>query len=125
MYYFGVVDLVRPLDKCAVNIKPLSDKNSRFTSNTTMEIIIAQLFVENWTTSIEFKAYYKRCAPKYCTYPTWRRFDRTYMIATMVGFYGSLSAILEIVLPLLVKYVRKRWQKQGLIHHTTTGNQLV
>jgi hypothetical protein len=121
MYFFDVVDLVRPLNNCVLNIQPLRHENSRFFPNTTMQSIVEQLFIENWTTSINFEKFYEYCAPKTCTYPTRRRFDTVYMTTKMFGFYGGLSVVLEFVLPLLVKYIRKRWGKRASIHHSTTG----
>jgi hypothetical protein len=124
MYDFDVVGLVRQLDNRIINIQPLHDKNSRFHPNTTMEVIVSQLFMENWTTSSNFTAYYTHCAPTHCTYSTRQRFDMTYMIAMMLGFYGGLSVLLEIILLPLVKYVRQQWYKRNLVNSTMEGEKI-
>jgi hypothetical protein len=45
----------------------------------------------------------------------------TYMIAMMLGFYGGLSVILEIVLPPIVKCIKQRWHKRDSVNSTTAG----
>jgi hypothetical protein len=48
----------------------------------------------------------------------------TYMIAMMLGFYGGLSVILEIILPPIVKSIRQRWHKRDPINSTMAGEKL-
>jgi hypothetical protein len=114
-YDFDVVGLVRPLNNRARHIQPLRDENSRFSPNTTISEIFSQLFVENWTNSSNFTAYYNRCAPAQCTFTIQERFDTAYMLTIMLGFYGGLSAILDIILPPLVYFIIKRWSKRTQI----------
>jgi hypothetical protein len=112
MYDFDAVGLLRPLDIHTTRIQPLRKQNSHFSPNATMESIISQLFVEDWRTSKNYTAYYDRCEPTHCTYTITRRFDRTYMIAIMLGFYSGLSVILEITLPCFVRFIRRKWKKR-------------
>jgi hypothetical protein len=111
-YDFDAVGLLYPLDARAVNIAPLENGNNSFPPETSMETIVSQLFIEDWSTTNNFTAYYSRCAPTKCTYSVRQRFDSAYMLAAMLGFYGGLSALLEILLPPLVKLVRSRWLKR-------------
>jgi hypothetical protein len=113
MYSFDAIGLFQPLDIRTTHIQPLRKENSRFPYNITVESIISQLFVEDWRTSKKFATYYRRCAPKQCTYSITRRFNVTYMITMMLGFYSGLSVILEILLPNLVRSIRRRWKNQS------------
>lgn len=119
-YDFDVVGLVRPLDSRAANIKPLRHENSRFHLNSTVNEIFSQLFIEDWLNTSNFTAYYNRCAPVKCTYTIQKRFDTTYMFTIMLGFYGGLSNILEIILPLIVGIVLKQWSQRE--QQTNTNN---
>ncbi|CAF1092079.1 unnamed protein product [Adineta steineri] len=112
MYYFDAVGLFHPLNNRTAHIQSLEKNKTRFTPNTTIESIVSQLFVEDWRTSKNFSAYYRRCAPKQCTYNIIRRFHMTYMITIMLGFYSGLSVILEIILPHLVRFIRQQWKKR-------------
>ncbi|CAF3985031.1 unnamed protein product [Rotaria sordida] len=111
-YDFDVVGLVRPLNSHAVQIEPLRNENSRFYPNTTINEIFSQLFVEDWINSSNFTSYYTRCAPTQCTYTIREHISLTYMLTMMLGFYGGLSAILEIVLPPIVKVILQQWSKR-------------
>ncbi|CAF0883127.1 unnamed protein product [Adineta ricciae] len=108
---FNASGLFHPMDKRVTKVQPLRRNNSRFQSNTTLQSIMSELFIEDWRTSNNFTAYYHRCAPKECIYTLRRRFDTAYMIAIMLGFYSGLSAILEIVLPSCVRVLRQQWKK--------------
>jgi hypothetical protein len=110
-YDFDVVGLVRPLNDRAKNIKPLLFENSRFHPNATISDIFSELFIEDWINSTNFTSYYQRCEPSQCTYIRRKRFDTGYMLAIMLGFYGGLTAILQIILPPIVKIILKLWEK--------------
>ena len=47
------------------------------------------------------------------------------MLAIMLGFYGGLSAILEIILPPIVKLFIQRKTKQNDTNIATTGKSLL
>ncbi|UJR10950.1 hypothetical protein I4U23_015135 [Adineta vaga] len=120
MYHYDAADLLQPLDNQIRQIQPLENVNSRFSPNTPIETLVSQLFIEDWGTTRNFTAYYERCIPKECTYSLTGRFDRTYMIATMLGFYGGLGAILDIILPHIVRFIRRRWTNRRTNTRVTT-----
>ncbi|CAF1054316.1 unnamed protein product [Adineta steineri] len=112
MYFYDAADLLQSLDIHVRGLEALRKENSRFTPNTTIGTIVSQLFIEDWGTSRNFTSYFDRCLPKQCTYSLVGRFDRTYIIAMMLGFYSGLGAILEIILPHIVRFVRRQWKKR-------------
>jgi hypothetical protein len=113
MYDFDVIGMVRPLDSHIANIRPLrKEKNSRFPPNTTMESIVAQLFIENWIPSSNFSVYYAHCAPKQCTYNVQQHHHILYILAVMLGFLGGFSAVLETILLFIVRAIRQRRLKR-------------
>jgi hypothetical protein len=87
--------------------------------NITINEIFSQLFVEDWINSSNYSSYYTRCQPSQCTYIIQKRFDTVYMLTIMIGFYGGLGAILDIILPPIVKVLRRRWIKR---RQTNPGN---
>lgn len=120
-YDYDVKGLIRPLDDRATRIKALTSENSRFSVNTTIDEIFSQLFVEEWINTTNYTAYYAKCSPSQCTYSVRKRFHVAYMLAMMLGFYGGLSAILDIILPPMVKLVRRRWSQAGQRRAKTIG----
>ena len=79
---------------------------SRFSPETTLDQIVSQLFIEDWSNSTNFTAYYEQCAPNECTYTYQERFSIPYLISTIFGILGGLSVALRILIPSIVKLLR-------------------
>lgn len=110
-YDFDVKGLVYPLKDSTMRIQPLSNDNSRFSSNTTIREIFEQLFVEEWINSTNYSSYYHRCRPLECTYYIQRRFSLSYVITKLLAFIGGLTALLDVIIPpiiQLVSHVKRR-----------------
>ncbi|CAF0862999.1 unnamed protein product [Adineta steineri] len=119
-YDFDAIGLVQPLDNRTKRIQPLSRKQTRFYPKITINEIFSQLFVEEWFNSTNYTSYYTRCKPLQCTYTVRKNFDIAYMLAIMLGFYGGLSVILDIILYPMVKFVIKRSTKRNPTNMITT-----
>ena len=109
---FNARGLLQPLHNSTKHIQILRQETTRFSPNTTIESIVSQLFIEDWNDAINFTAYYHRCAPKYCTYTVSKRFAWSYIIAMELGLYKTLSVILEISLPYVVRFIRRYWKRK-------------
>ncbi|CAF4106479.1 unnamed protein product [Adineta steineri] len=103
------VDYITPLN-------PRSDRRS--SPNTTLDNIVSQLFIEDWTNTTSFSSYYHQCAPDQCTYTYEQRFNRVYIIAIVFEIVGGLSVALNIFIPLLVILLRR-------IYHLCRRRRLV
>ncbi|CAF4201640.1 unnamed protein product [Rotaria sp. Silwood2] len=98
------------IDPRVANITPLdATVNNRFSPNTRLGIIVSQLFIEDWANSTNFSYYYNQCAPDECTYTYEERFNRAYVIATIVGIAGGLSTALRILILPVVKLLRRMY----------------
>ncbi|CAF4440264.1 unnamed protein product [Rotaria sp. Silwood2] len=96
------------IDPRVANITLLdSTVNSRFSPDTKLTNIVSQLFIEDWTSSTNFSFYYNQCAPDECTYTYEERFNRAYIIATILGIGGGLSIALRILILPVVKILRR------------------
>ena len=107
-YDFDVQGLVYPLNDHAKNIKSLSNENSRFLPNTTINEIFSQLFLEEWVNASNYSSYYHRCQPSQCTYSIGKRFSFSFMTTKMLAFCGGLSALLSVLVPPIVKLFIQR-----------------
>ncbi|CAF2962998.1 unnamed protein product [Rotaria sp. Silwood2] len=88
---------------------------SRFLPNTSLETIISQLFMENWTTSVNFSAYFAQCQPDSCIYTLVRRHQPIFIITNIIGLLGGLIVVLRLLVPHVVKtvqYVLDYYQKR-------------
>lgn len=75
---------------------------SRFSPNTTVRTIVDELFVERWSHSSKFDAYYKNCLPSVCTYIQIQRFDFFYAITAIISLIGGLASVFRRIIPFLV-----------------------
>jgi hypothetical protein len=80
----------------------VSTIHSRFSINTTIEVLMQALFLENWTLSFSYDQYYITCAPISCTFTIEQQFDLFLFIVTAVAVYGGLNKGLRMLIPLLV-----------------------
>jgi hypothetical protein len=97
-----------PIDPRVTNVTPLDPMiNSRFLQNTTISTIAGQLFIEDWSNSTSFSAYYEQCAPDQCVYTYEERFNLAYTISVIIGIIGGLSTALRILIPPIVKLLRR------------------
>jgi hypothetical protein len=89
-------------------VYPLNKNQTEFDPNTTIEIIINELFIENWTMKPSFSNYYAQCAPIQCTYTVVQRNDALYVLTKLLTIYGGLTATLRLLVPFIVGWWRKR-----------------
>jgi len=91
---------------------------SQYSLNSTIQQLLDHLLIEQWDTSIMYNNYYDACQPMQCTYSVETRNDAIYIAAMLIGVVGGLIAILNLIIPRLVKFivhaVRKRETKVNL-----------
>jgi hypothetical protein len=85
--------------------------NSNFTPNSTIEILVNQLFVEKWLKTLNYSSYFAQCQPQYCQYIINHRPEFIYIITSLLGLYGGLSAVLHLIIPYIVNFFLK-WIEQ-------------
>ncbi|CAF1033730.1 unnamed protein product [Adineta steineri] len=97
------------------NTTPLSSTSStQFSSNTTIQALFDELFIEEVEDQVSFAQYYLQCNPSSCTYIRSRRFDLLFMLSTVITVFGGLAAILKLIAPLIIKVIfalRQRCQR--------------
>jgi hypothetical protein len=85
---------------------------SLYSQNSTIQQLLDQIMVEQWNSSIMYNNYYNECQPIQCTYNIQTRNDVTYIVTMLIGVVGGMIAILNFIVPRLVKFivqpVRKR-----------------
>jgi hypothetical protein len=87
---------------------PLNDsKTSRYEKNSTVELILNQLMVEQWFNSVTYENYYNQCAPPLCSYSYTQRRSALHILTLLLGLQGGLLIIMNIVARILVAI----WQK--------------
>jgi hypothetical protein len=81
---------------------------SQYFINSTIEDLVDNLMVEQWNSSQFYNNYYNECQPAQCTYTHQAKNDIIYIVSTLIGLVGGLITVLRLVVPRLIKFIRKK-----------------
>ncbi|CAF3789909.1 unnamed protein product [Rotaria socialis] len=90
------------------NFDVLSANQTRFPRQTSIETLINELFIEEWSTVISFSSYYQQCAPMSCTYMYVQHNNVLYILTTLLGLYGGLTVALRLCVLYFIDFWRRR-----------------
>jgi hypothetical protein len=79
----------------------------RFNINDTVERIAYEMFIESWTTNVSYERFFNSCAPSYCTYTYYYRFDALELLKMFLSVFAGLSLAFHFLVPHLVKMIEK------------------
>ena len=90
----------------------LNDSNpSCFNSSMSFELILSQLFIEEWSHEISYEKYYRACAASSCFYSYERSAPMIDILTYILGLYGGIVIVVKsIVVPLVIHvsyYIRR------------------
>jgi hypothetical protein len=77
--------------------------SSRFPPNTSIRMIVNKMMVERWNRSIFYGNFYQNCHPANCSFTYQERIHIVSIITTVIGVFGGLSTILQLLSPVLVQ----------------------
>ena len=85
---------------------------------------LATLFVNTWSTNINYSQYVAQCAPSFCTYSFKEQSNISYTITLLISLYGGLTLILRSLAAYLVKTV---WKVKHSLTNTSpdSGTSLI
>jgi hypothetical protein len=90
---------------------------SQYCINSTIKQLLDNLMIEEWNGTWMYDRYYNECQPTQCTYTIKTKNAAVYIVTTVVGLVGGLITILKLIVPRVVKFVRKKRQHR----QATTG----
>ncbi|CAF0953898.1 unnamed protein product [Adineta steineri] len=85
-----------------------SSLSSQYSEDSTIENLLNSLMIEEWNSTQIYGQYYDECQPIECTYTVKTRNSVIYIITTMFGIVGGLITVLKLVVPRVVKFIRKK-----------------
>jgi hypothetical protein len=96
------------LQSVSRSFSPLNDSNpSRYKKNSTVESILNQLMIEQWNNNINYEKYYNECSPSFCSYSYIEHNPALQVLTLLLGLYGGLTIIMNLVALLLVALCHK------------------
>lgn len=79
---------------------------TRFPHNATISLMIKEMMVEEWHTSLSYIDFYEACAPMHCSYPqSIRKQSFLGVIVVLVSMVGGIVVSLRILTPHLVALI--------------------
>jgi len=93
-------------------IKPLNNSiYSNFPIDTKIQILVEELFIENWTNEYNFESFFQECQTIKCTYSYNARRNVVFVITIIFSLIGGLFVALKIVAIVIVNIYRKLEEK--------------
>ncbi|CAF0842602.1 unnamed protein product [Adineta steineri] len=80
---------------------------SRFTINSTVQMIVDKLMIEEWITNISYDKYFQQCAPNLCTYTKNEKYGFTFILRKIISLLGGFTLVLGFFIQLIVKFIRR------------------
>ncbi|CAF1043789.1 unnamed protein product [Adineta ricciae] len=90
------------------NITYLNRNKTKYLIDTLVNVLVENLFIENWTINSSFQNYYNMCAPLLCTYTFIQYNNILYIITQILGLYGGLVIVLRFIIPYILLKFNKR-----------------
>ena len=87
---------------------PLLSLPSKFNRTDTFEIVLGELLIENWTTSVDCSPYFHACSARTCSYSFVGHESLLRIVTLLLGFLGGLATVLRMAIPFLVRLARRK-----------------
>jgi hypothetical protein len=79
---------------------------SRFPQNSSLLMIVKEMMIEQWNSSLSYNNFYESCAPSYCSYS--EETGKNTIIAVIIILVSTIDGLiisLQLITPPLVKFV--------------------
>lgn len=127
-YDQSCLNLLQTFTNSEKPLTPLSTVNlTHFSQNTTIGELVNNLFIEQWSTKINYPSYYQQCSPSVCSYTSIENFNIFHTITVILGIQGGLTIVLKWICPELVRIGSKLYshrKKQSSTIHSANTNQV-
>ncbi len=112
-YDLSCINLIQEYTNYTSNISspiPLTGITSQFSINTTIAELIDNLFIEQWTTTINYQSYFEQCSPLLCSYTYSQQLNSLYTVTLLLGLQGGLTIVLRWICPQIIRIIAKGYE---------------
>ncbi|CAF0878289.1 unnamed protein product [Adineta steineri] len=106
-YDESCVQLIQQYTNYTNRIIPLNATNRRFFINTSVAELMNDLFVEEWSKTINYSLYFASCFPSLCSYNYIEKINLLYIVTVLLALQGGLAIVLKWICPLIVRLLFK------------------
>ena len=82
--------------------------SSKFAANTTIELILNELMVENYSINISYERYYAQCTPWSCSYLYIQRHTAMDILTSLISLYSGLVIIFQWIVTVIIRIFLSR-----------------
>lgn len=101
---------------------------SQYSVNTSVLDLVNNVFIEKWSTMINYSLYFDECLPALCSYTYIQKITSLYTVTMLLSIYGGLSVVLKWLCPLitlLAARLYRRWKNRANpVHPVLTVNDV-
>ena len=103
-------------DESCLNILNPLLLTDKFNINTKIGELVSELFIDQWSITKNYSAYYQRCLPSLCSYSYIQKFSIVYIISFILGLQGGLTIVLKWICPKIIRCLVKikKWRKKSV-----------
>ncbi|CAF1045166.1 unnamed protein product [Didymodactylos carnosus] len=84
-----------------------SSLTTQYNTTTTVGDLVQNLMIEQWNNKTAYEFYFNTCQPQYCTYSYVSRSTPVFIITTIIGLIGGLTKVYRLLVPLIVRLIRR------------------
>ena len=84
-----------------------SNESSRYDLNSTVQTIIDELMIEQWSNILSYNTYYFQCAPALCTYAKLERNSIIFILTQLISILGGLTILLGFIIPIPIRSTQR------------------
>ena len=85
------------------SLTPLdATRTSRFQINSTIDDLLSELFVESWSSTLFYSAYFNQCQPSYCSHTVLTQKSALKIVTTVTGLIGGLAVAFSLIVPPII-----------------------
>ncbi|CAF1416362.1 unnamed protein product [Adineta ricciae] len=108
-----------------LNTSIILQPSKKFHATDSIELLINELFVDDWYHSVDYKAYFTACQVRKCTYSYEDRRSILLIATTIVSVIGGLTTTLFCIIPIIIKFIRKqKTVRIRTVNHQNTIHRL-
>ncbi|CAF1116554.1 unnamed protein product [Adineta ricciae] len=80
--------------------------------NATVSDLISNLFIDDWSLTINYSLYFNQCLPTVCSYTYVQKLNSLYTITRLLGLCGGLTVVLKWICPILTCLLAKIFERR-------------
>ena len=102
-----------------------SNGKTTFSRNTTVQALLDKIFIDELDIKISFELFYGQCQPAHCSYSYSHRFDKMFVVTTLIGVFGGLSFLLRYTVKFTAMAILRCRKKGKAVEQTPADTPIV